>query len=55
MKKCKNHKGLDSLSWDEFQTMLIEEGMHQDYICDVCYSDLGYEYCEECERLIQVE
>lgn len=53
--KCKDHIDLDTISWDEFQEMLIEEGFNQDYVCDVCYQDLGYEYCEECERMVQVE
>ena len=53
--KCKDHIDLDTISWDEFQEMLIEEGFNQDYVCDVYYQDLGYEYCEECERMAQVE
>ena len=55
MKKCKDHIDLDTISWDEFQEMLIEEGWNADYVCDVCYQDLGYEYCEECGRMVQVE
>ena len=53
--KCKDHIELDTISWEEFQEMLIEEGWNQDYVCDVCYQDLGFEYCEECERMVQVE
>ncbi len=55
IKKCKEHHGLDSLSWDDWQIMLINDGVNHDYVCDVDYYDYGYVYCEECERLIQVE
>lgn len=55
MKKCKDHKGLDSLSWEDWQLMLLEDGYNQDYVCDIDYHDYGFDYCEECEKLIQVE
>lgn len=53
--KCKDHVNLETISLEEFQEMLINEGYNPDYVCDIDYHDLGYEYCEECERLIQVE
>ena len=53
--KCIDHKNYDSLSWDEFQIMMMEDGYNPDYVCDIDYQDYGYEYCKECEKLIQTE
>lgn len=53
--KCVDHKNYDSLSWDDFQTMMIEDGYSPDYVCDISYQDYGYEYCKDCEKLIQTE
>lgn len=53
--KCIDHKNYDSLSWDDFQIMMIEDGYNADYVCDVDYQDYGYEYCKDCEKLIQTE
>lgn len=55
MKKCWEHKELDTLDWNEWEEMLVEEGILDDYINDIEPYDYGYELCEECDKLVQVE
>lgn len=55
--KCEEHKDYEEgIAYNEFMEYLTsEEGILDDYPCDIPPSDYGYAYCNECDKLIQVE
>lgn len=56
--KCLEHKDYEpGITHDDLVNDIANDTMFFDWdnACDIDPADYGYEYCEQCEKLIQVE